>query len=450
MPLQPPRPREEGYAFIRKLGKGSFGTVYLVQDKIRKSTCCMKRMSLSAMGATERERALQEARLLSEVHHPNIVAYVDSYVLRQKLYLYMEYCDGGDLDQRLKKFRELGSPVGEGLVIDWASQMALALQYLHARKILHRDLKASNVFLTSSGVVKLGDFGVSRVLSQTMELAKTFVGTPYYLSPELLSSRPYDAASDVWALGCICYEMCSYRKPFEATDFPGLALKILHNDVEPISSLTYSAELWQLIQGLLSKDPAQRTKLQDMLDSNLVRSQIDAVMRGSVVDMGPDDQRARDPESSGTATSSSSSKGGALLVTLGAEVPLPAPPESHPQDAVSSREQVVHLTETTIVDDDSDDSSLGLGAGAPAADTSNEVTIVPIRKAPSPDPGPLVYESDFEQDEPSEEGDVEAGDAHAGRTVAVATGQAEEAAAAHHHLARISLGGRHAAAEAWV
>ena len=126
-----------------------------------------------------------------------------------------------------------GGRLADATLLDWFVQMALALQYLHTRRILHRDLKTANVFLTRAGIVKLGDFGVSRVLSATSELAKTFVGTPYYLSPELLQNEPYGAATDVWALGVIFFEMVSLRHPFEANNFASLAHKILHEEPPP-------------------------------------------------------------------------------------------------------------------------------------------------------------------------------------------------------------------------
>uniref|UniRef100_A0A0D3IE25 non-specific serine/threonine protein kinase n=1 Tax=Emiliania huxleyi (strain CCMP1516) TaxID=280463 RepID=A0A0D3IE25_EMIH1 len=157
---------------------------------------------------------MQEAELLKSLNHPNIVAYIDTLSSRTKLYLLMQYCDGGDLEHRLNQAREERVMLPDARLLDWFVQMALALQYLHSKRILHRDLKTANVFLTALGIVKLGDFGVSRVLSATTELAKTFVGTPYYLSPELLNNSPYGHASDVWALGVIFYEMCTLAHPY--------------------------------------------------------------------------------------------------------------------------------------------------------------------------------------------------------------------------------------------
>jgi NIMA (never in mitosis gene a)-related kinase len=101
--------------------------------------------------------------------------------------------------------------------MNWFVQLCFAVKYIHDRKILHRDLKLSNIFLSSNGDIKLGDFGIAKVLDQSDEFAKTVVGTPYYLSPEICLRRPYNNKSDIWSLGCILYEMMYLKHAFEAS-----------------------------------------------------------------------------------------------------------------------------------------------------------------------------------------------------------------------------------------
>lgn len=118
-------------------------------------------------------------------------------------------CEGGDLAAVIKERKEANKPFSEDELMQWFVQLCLALKHIHENRILHRDLKASNVFLTARNCVKLGDFGISKVLEGTLEAAMTVVGTPYYMSPEVCQSKPYTLKSDIWALGCLLYEMCT-------------------------------------------------------------------------------------------------------------------------------------------------------------------------------------------------------------------------------------------------
>lgn len=127
-----------------------------------------------------------------------------------------------------------------------------------------------NIFLDESDHVKIGDFGVSRVLSHTHSLAQTLVGTPYYLSPELCQNKPYADKSDVWALGCILYEMCTFRHPFEASNQGALILKIMKGKYAPINPAQYSLDLARIIQSCLSIQPERRPSTEQLLSRRIV------------------------------------------------------------------------------------------------------------------------------------------------------------------------------------
>ena len=146
----------------------------------------------------------------------------------------MEYCEGGDLYNRINKQR--GKLMAESVVLSYFVQVCRAVQFIHDRKILHRDIKSQNIFITRRRTVKLGDFGIARIMDGSAEYAKTCVGTPYYLSPEVWENKPYNNKSDLWALGCVLYEMTTLRHAFEAGCMKSLVLKIIRGSFPPISS----------------------------------------------------------------------------------------------------------------------------------------------------------------------------------------------------------------------
>ena len=120
----------------------------------------------------------------------------------------------GDLSDKIRQRRGVCFP--ESQILDWFTQICLAMKHVHDRKILHRDLKSSNIFMTKSGFCKLGDFGIAKTLNNTRENARTMVGTPYYIPPELIEGQPYSFKADIWSLGIILYELCALKPPFQA------------------------------------------------------------------------------------------------------------------------------------------------------------------------------------------------------------------------------------------
>lgn len=143
---------------------------------------------------------------MKRLQHPNIVAYRDSFFAngQDNLCIVMTFCDGGDLANRLSASK--GSLFKEDQILHWFVQIALAIHYMHENKVLHRDIKTQNIFLLGNGRLVLGDLGISKVLDGTMAFARTQIGTPYYMSPEIFRNAPYNHKSDVWALGCVLCE----------------------------------------------------------------------------------------------------------------------------------------------------------------------------------------------------------------------------------------------------
>lgn len=175
------------------------------------------------------------------------------------LMIEMEYADGGTLAQLISK----SSQLSEQQVLTLFLQCVAAIQYMHQNNILHRDLKTANVFLTKDNLIKVGDFGISKVMS-TKGQAQTVLGTPYYISPEMCEGKTYDTKSDIWALGCILYEMACLQKTFRGDNLPALVNKIMSGTFDPIPSV-YSDGLKNLVASLLQKDPALRPTGKELL-----------------------------------------------------------------------------------------------------------------------------------------------------------------------------------------
>lgn len=208
------------------------------------------------------DEAINEVHILASLDCPYIVKYYDSFIDNSVLYIIMEYCNKGDLGQLLRV--QAGRPLTEARVWRFFLQMCLALEYLHSKKVLHRDIKSMNVFLADKDNVRIGDLGVAKVLSNTAAYAHTMVGTPYYLSPELCEERPYNAKSDVWALGCVLYELCTLKPPFDAQNQGALILKIIRGKYAPITE-SYSEELRELAYACLAKDIRKRPSVKQIL-----------------------------------------------------------------------------------------------------------------------------------------------------------------------------------------
>ncbi|NXQ23636.1 NEK4 kinase, partial [Alaudala cheleensis] len=260
------------YCFLRAVGKGSYGEVSLARHRQDRKQYVIKKLNLRSVSSRERRAAEQEAQLLSQLRHPNIVTYRESWQGDDgHLYIVMGFCEGGDLYHKLKE--QKGKLLPENQVVEWFVQIAMALQYLHEKHILHRDLKTQNIFLTRTNIIKVGDLGIARVLESQYDMASTLIGTPYYMSPELFSNKPYNYKSDVWALGCCVYEMATLKHAFNAKDMNSLAYRIIEGKLPPMPK-DYSPQLVEIIQTMLSKKPEGRPSVKSILRQPYIKQQI--------------------------------------------------------------------------------------------------------------------------------------------------------------------------------
>lgn len=263
----------QDYKVLRPVGKGSFGKVYLAQNIVDKKNYCLKVIKLKGIPPKEREACRNEVMLMQRLQHPNIVAYKDSFFAngRDNLCIVMTFADGGDLGQRISDAKS--HLFKEDQIMHWFVQAALAIHYMHENKVLHRDIKAQNIFMLGNGRLVLGDLGISKVLDGTVQFAQTQIGTPYYMSPELFKNKPYNHKSDVWALGCVLYELCTLVHPFDAGNIQGLAQKIMKGSYAPISA-KYSTSLRNLVSSMLAVNVNSRPSVAEVLQQPYLKKHI--------------------------------------------------------------------------------------------------------------------------------------------------------------------------------
>ena len=257
------------------LGKGSFGSVYLVRRKQDNKIYALKTVILEKLNKREQENSVNEVRILASVNHPNVIGYKEAFWddTGSSLNIVMEYADDGDLHSKIEKMKKAGGFFKEPIIWSYAIQMIEGLKALHDKKIMHRDLKSANIFLVKDKhQCKIGDMNVSKVIKE--KVLRTQTGTPYYASPEVWNDNPYSYKSDLWSIGCVIYELCSLRPPFQGKDLDELYENVCKGEPERINKI-YSDDLWKMILMLLQVDVNKRVDCNQFLNSELIKKKIE-------------------------------------------------------------------------------------------------------------------------------------------------------------------------------
>ena len=264
------------YKKIQQLGEGSFGKAFLCKRESDDSLCVIKQILIEGMDKKEKDDVLNESIILAKLDHQNIIKFFEVFESNKPKHMVnivTEYADGGDLSEKIKEKKNKNNNFTESEILDYFTQICLAIKHIHEKKIIHRDLKSGNIFLMKNGLVKLGDFGIAKRFQKTMDKAKTFIGTPYYLSPEIINGKPYDSKSDIWSLGVLLYEMMTFKMPFNANSLPMLSVKIMRGQYIPPPTI-YTKDLRELVTKCLTVEPKNRPSIQEILRMPIIQNRI--------------------------------------------------------------------------------------------------------------------------------------------------------------------------------
>ncbi|XP_044292245.1 serine/threonine-protein kinase Nek9 isoform X2 [Varanus komodoensis] len=257
------------YAPIRVLGRGAFGEATLYRRTEDDSLVVWKEVDLTRLSEKERRDALNEIVILALLQHDNIIAYYNHFMDNTTLLIELEYCNGGNLYDKI--LRQKDKLFEEEMVVWYLFQIASAVSCIHREGILHRDIKTLNIFLTKANLIKLGDYGLAKKLNSEYSMAETLVGTPYYMSPELCQGVKYNFKSDIWAVGCVAFELLTLKRTFDATNPLNLCVKIVQgNRTMEVDSSVYSPDLIQMVHSCLDQDPEKRPTADELLESPLI------------------------------------------------------------------------------------------------------------------------------------------------------------------------------------
>ena len=188
---------------------------------------------------------------MNNLEHPNIIKYYDFIFKKNKEIIIMEYVEGGNLKDKIEEKKV----IEENKIIDWFIEICEGIKYIHNKKIIHRNLKSNNIFLTKDNHIKIGNYGISNILYNESQ-SKINIGTAFYLSPEIIKGKSYDYKSDIWNLGIILYELTQLKYPFIGDNIR----------YSYFVKKNYSEQLLNLIKNMLRVNPNKRLNIDEIID----------------------------------------------------------------------------------------------------------------------------------------------------------------------------------------
>ena len=249
------------FKIIKKVGGGSFGLVYKVLDKNDNKFYAIKRVELNDQNKDNIKEVEKEAKILKEIKSDNVVKYIDYFYEEEDYFnIVMEFCEYSDLRSYIKKFKNENKKIAESVIRLIITELSNGLKDIHSNNVIHRDLKPENIFISSDHLIKIGDFGISKILDGT-DYAKTFAGTYSYMAPELINGEKYSKKVDIWSLGCIIYELCTLNRCFDSNNIFELPYKINSGIHGKIDLNYYNDYLQEIIDLCLKKNDKERPNI---------------------------------------------------------------------------------------------------------------------------------------------------------------------------------------------
>ena len=241
-------PNNPNYKIIENLGKGHFGNVYKVLNKDNNNHYIIKRFLLESTNEADLKEIQNDIKILSTINNELILKYCDTFSDNKSFNIVTEYCDGLNLRKYINEHKKANKLIEKDIIYHIISEICKGLKDIHIKKLIHRDLKPDNLFLTGDFKIKIGDTGIARQLFNVSEYAKTQSGFRLYNAPEVLYGEKYNNKVDIWSLGCIIYELCTLNYCFESDKFGSLVTKIIQSTHEKIDEKIYGTDLQKLIK----------------------------------------------------------------------------------------------------------------------------------------------------------------------------------------------------------
>jgi len=264
------------YKLERIIGKGSYGVIYSAKKLNNNKIYAIKKIKFSNIPHYETRNIINEIKILASHNCPYIIQYISVFIHINDICIVTEYAQKGDLLQLIKKHKNNRTKFTENEIWNYFLQICISLQYLHKNSIIHRDIKTANIFIDENNNIKLGDFGIIKILQPYMMFTQTRIGTPLYMGPEIYKHLRYNTKVDIWSLGCVLYEMITLKPAFMANNMSALQNKIIYGKFDIITD-NYSIELKNLLNVLITVNPYRRYSIDNIFNMPIIKKKLESI-----------------------------------------------------------------------------------------------------------------------------------------------------------------------------